>query len=63
MVAETSFDGGGDGDGRKDGGRQSLSPNGGCKGNALVRIDIGAVSTVDGRRDWGTNLRIQGWRW
>ena len=62
VAAENAFDGGGDGDGRKEGGRWCLGSNGGRTESASVGNDVGAVSTVDGRRDRGPNLGTRGRR-
>ena len=62
-MTDTSFDGGGDGDGRmEDDGRQDLCPSVGGAENASNGDDVGAVSMVDGRLDRGPSLRITGWR-
>ena len=62
-MTDTSFDGGGDGDGRmEDDRRQDLCPNVGGAENASDGDDVGAVSMVDGRLDRGPSLRIKG-RW
>ena len=63
-MTNTSFDGGGDGDGlMEDDGRQDLCPNVGGAENASDGKDVGAVLMVDGRLDHGPNLRIKGRRW